>query len=322
MLLRSFRLLAILFTGSIILLALFHHDAFLKASPASPKLPAGVSDQTLRVHVDLVNVLCSVFDKNTNSFVTALGRDDFSIYEDGEKQEIRNFARETNLPLTIAMLVDTSGSVGLKLKFEQEAATSFFQNVLKENDRAMLVELDSSVTLLQDFTNDSNKLAKQIKKLKTSGNTALYDAIQMTCDQKLIRELGRKAIIILSDGEDTQSSAGFRQAVDMAVRAESTIFAVSLSKGGNFGTGENTEKGDTTLKEMARETGGKVFFPFKVEELEDAFRQINQELRSQYSIAYESKNQKRDGSYRKIEIKIPDKDLKLNYRKGYFAPSN
>jgi VWFA-related protein len=322
MLLRFLRLSSITIAGFLIFSTPFQHSSFVQALPANPQLPTGVSGQTYRINVDLVNILCSVFDKNTNSFITALGRDDFSVYEDGAKQEIRNFSRETNLPLTLAMLIDTSSSATPKLKFEQEAATSFFQNVLKDQDRAMLVEFDSSVTLLQDFTNDPNKMAKQIKKLKASGNTALYDAIHMTCDQKLIREKGRKAIIILSDGDDSQSSKTLLQAVEMAVRAESTIFAVSINNGGEFGTGENPERGDAVLKELARETGGKVFFPFKVEELEDAFRQINQELRSQYSIAYVSTNSKRDGSYRKIEVRLPDKNLRLNYRKGYYAPSN
>jgi VWFA-related protein len=220
------------------------------------------------------------------------------------------------------MLIDTSDSTTPKLKFEQEAAISFFHNVLRDQDRAMLVEFDSSVTLLQDFTNDPNKMAKQIKKLKASGNTALYDAIDMACDQKLIREKGRKAIIILSDGADSQSTKTLQQAVEMAIRAESTIFSVSINKGGEFGTGEDTAAGDATLKELAKQTGGKVFFPVKVEELEEAFRQINQELRSQYSIAYESNNTKRDGSFRKIEIRVPDSSLRLNYRKGYYAPSN
>jgi Ca-activated chloride channel homolog len=322
MLLRFLRLLAITIVGFLIFSTPFRHSSFINASPANPQLPTGISGQTYRVNVDLVNVLCSVFDKNTNSFVTALGRDDFSIYEDGVKQEIRNFARETNLPLTLAMLIDTSDTTIPKLKFEQEAANSFFQNVLKDQDRAMLVEFDSSVTLLQDFTNDPNKMAKQIKKLKSSGNTVLFDAIDMACDQKLIREKGRKAIIILSDGDDFVSSKTLQQAVEMAVRAESTIFAISINKGGEFGTGENTEKGDAILKELARQTGGKVFFPVKVEELEESFRQINQELRSQYGIVYVSTNSKRDGNFRKIEIKIPDKSLKLNYRKGYYAPSN
>jgi VWFA-related protein len=160
---------------------LSNQDASKK--PSESQLPSRISNQTYRVSVDLVNVLCSVFDKNTNSFVTNLTRDDFSIYEDGQKQEIKNFARETNLPLTIAMLIDTSDSVAPKLRFEQEAATSFFQSILREKDRAMLVEFDSGVTMLQDFTGDSNKLAKEIHKLKAAGGTALYDAIYMACDE-------------------------------------------------------------------------------------------------------------------------------------------
>ena len=289
---------------------------------SSAQLPRGISDQTYRVNVDLVNVLCSVFDKRTKTFVTSMGQGDFSVFEDGKRQEIRNFTRETDLPLTLAMLVDTSNGVKQKLEFEQDAATSFFANVLKERDRALLVEFNTSVTMLQDFTSDANKLANQIRQLQAGGDTALYDAIHVTCDQKMIRENGRKAMIILSDGEDTISSINYKQAVEMAIRAECTIFSVSISKGGFFGTGENTKKGDDTLKNLARETGGKVFFPFKVEELEDAFRQINQELRSQYSIGYVSTNAQRDGSYRKIEIKAPARGLELNYRKGYYAPSN
>ena len=325
MLLRFLRLYVPLLTGCILLTAAFHdgvsnQDTAKKPTSSESQLPARISNQTYRVSVDLVNILCSVFDKNTNSLVTNLTRDDFSIYEDGQKQEIKNFARETNLPLTIAMLIDTSDSVAPKLKFEQEAATSFFQSVLREKDRACLVEFDSGVTLLQDFTEDPNKLAKEIRKLKAAGGTALYDAIHMTCNEKLIREMGRKAIIILSDGEDESSNVSFHQALEMALRSESTIFAISVSKGGFFGV-EASREGDTILKDMARETGGRVFFPFKVDELEDAFRQINQELRSQYSIGYYSTNTARDGSYRKIDIKVSEKGFKLNHRKGYYAPN-
>jgi VWFA-related protein len=270
--------------------------------------------------VDLVNVLCSVFDKNTNSFVTNLMQEDFTVYEDGEKQEIKNFTREANLPLTIAMLIDTSRSVAPKLKFEQDAATSFFRSILRETDRAMLVEFDSGVTLVQDFTNDPNKLARGISKLRAAGGTALYDAIQITCDEKLIRETGRKALIILSDGEDESSTATLQQATEMALRAEATTFAISISKGGFFGVG-GSEKGDDVLEDIAKETGGRIFFPFKIEDLDEAFRQINQELRSQYSIGYLSTNPLRDGSYRKIEIKVSEGGLKLSHRKGYYAPS-
>ncbi len=318
--LRSLRFYLMLITAVIFLIAVSQGTA-QKASPQK-QLPTGISDQTYRTHVDLVSVLCSVQDKNTNSFVTNLTREDFSIYEDGQKQEITNFARETNLPLTIALLIDTSDSVGPKLRFEQDAATNFFQSVLRQkDDRAMLVEFDSGVTLLQDFTGDPNKLAREIRKLRAAGGTALYDAIQMTCDEKLIRETGRKAIIILSDGDDESSNTTFQQALEMALRAESTIFAISVTKGGYFGV-EGNKRGDNVLKDFSRETGGRPFFPFKLDELDDVFRQINQELRSQYSIGYMSTNAARDGSYRKIDIKVSEKGLRLSHRKGYYAPNS
>ncbi|HYK88610.1 MAG TPA: VWA domain-containing protein [Acidobacteriota bacterium] len=287
----------------------------------SAQQPASrISDQTYRVSVDLVNIFCSVWDKNTNSFVTNLTREDFTVLEDNQKQDIKNFNREMNLPLTIALLVDTSQSVAPKLKFEQDAATAFFQSVLKDRDRAMLVEFDSGVMLVQDFTNDPNKMAKQIRSLRAAGGTALYDAVYLSCDEKLIREMGRKAIVILSDGEDQSSKMTFDQALEMALKAEATIFSISVNRGGFFGVGD-TKNGDRVLKQLADETGGRAFFPFKVEELDDAFRQINQELRSQYNIGYLSSNTKRDGTYRKVEIKIGERGLKLSYRKGYYAPS-
>jgi Ca-activated chloride channel homolog len=312
---RSLRICLTLLAGLLFIITFSRNH--LSGQDSSPKTVR--NDQTYRVNVGLINVPCSVLDKNTNSFVTNLTRSDFSIFEDNQKQEIQTFARESNSPLTLAMLVDTSESVAPKLKFEQEAATSFFQSILRDKDRAMLVEFDSGVTLLQDFTGDANKMAKQIAKLRAAGGTALYDAIYMACDEKLIREYGRKAIIILSDGEDRSSDHTLQQAMEMALRAETTIFAISISKGGFFGVGSSQE-GDAVLKDMARETGGKTFFPFKIEDLEDAFRQINQELRSQYNIGYVSTNPLRDGKYRKIEIRVPDKALKLNYRRGYYSP--
>ncbi len=282
--------------------------------------PTRYDDQTYRVSVDLVNVFCSVWDKNTSAFVTNLSRDDFAIFEDNRKQDIKNFSREMNLPLTLAFLIDTSQSVAPKLKFEQDAATSFFQSVLRDRDRAMLLEFDSGVTLVQDFTNDPNKMVKQIRTLRAAGGTAMYDAIYLACDEKLIREVGRKAIVILSDGEDQSSKSTLEQAMEMALKAEATIFSISVNRGGFFGVG-NTKNGDHVLKQLAEETGGRAFFPFKVEELDDAFRQISQELRSQYNIGYLSNNPSRDGTYRKIEVKIGEKGMKLNYRKGYYAPA-
>ncbi len=325
MLLKYFRLGLVLVAGCLLLMAISYDNLSGQEAaqkPSGSRLPPKYSDQTYHVSVELVNVFCSVFDRRTNNFVTSLTQNDFTVYEDQKKQEIQNFARETNMPLTIAMLVDTSDSVGPKLKFEQDAATAFFQSILKEKeDRGMLLEFDSSVGLLQDFTGDPNKLAKAIKKLKAAGGTALYDAIYETCDEKLIREIGRKAIVILSDGNDTNSKRTLHQATEMALRAEATIFSISVSRGGYFGVTPSGE-GDPILTNLAEETGGKVFFPFKVEDLEQSFREINQELRSQYNLGYISNNKARDGSYRKIEIKVQERGLKLRYRKGYYAPSS
>jgi len=298
-----------------------NQDPAKRPEAAAQQSSSRISDQTYRVSVDLVNIFCSVWDKNTNSFITNLTREDFTVVEDNQKQEIRNFNRETNLPLTIALLIDTSQSVAPKLRFEQDAATSFFHNVLRDRDRAMLVEFDSGVTLVQDFTNDANKMARQIASLRAAGGTALYDAVYLSCDEKLIRETGRKAIMILSDGEDQSSKLTFDQALEMALKAEATIFSISVNRGGFFGVGD-TKNGDRILKQLADETGDRAFFPFKVEELDEAFRQISQELRSQYNIGYLSSNTKRDGTYRKVEVKIAEKGLKLSYRKGYYAPTS
>jgi Ca-activated chloride channel family protein len=284
------------------------------------QLPARISDQTYRIQVDLINVFCSVWNEDTKSYLTSLPEESFLLYEDGVRQKITNFARETNLPLTIVLLVDTSQSVAPKLKFEQDAAINFFYTVLKERDRAMLVAFDSSVTMLQDFTGEANKLAKQIRTMEAAGNTALFDAIVRTCDEKLIRETGRKAIVILSDGNDSASMESYDRARQMAMDANAAIFSISISHGGLFGVGNDNRAGDKVLKDLAADTGGKALFPFLVEDLDSAFREISDELRSQYNLGYSSTNSLHDGSYRKIEVRTTARNVKLNYRKGYFAP--
>ena len=318
--LRSGLAIAAILSALVVSAARPNQSAAPKSDSPGQQPPTRISDQTYRVSVDLVNVFCSVWDRNTNSFVTNLTREDFTVLEDNQKQEIRNFNRETNLPLTIALLMDTSQSVAPKLKFEQDAANGFFYSILRDTDRAMLLEFDSGVTLIQDFTNDPNKMAKQIRSLRAAGGTALYDAIYLACDEKLIRETGRKAIVIVSDGEDQSSKMTFDQALEMALKAEATIFSISVNRGGFFGVGD-TKNGDRVLKQLSDETGGRSFFPFKIDELDDAFRQISQELRSQYNIGYLSNNTKRDGSYRKVEVKVGEKGLRLSYRKGYYAPT-
>jgi Ca-activated chloride channel family protein len=308
-------LLAVVFPGSYIFPG---QESSGGGSKEGAQPSEGLSGQTYRVSVNLVNIICSVYDKNTNSFVTGLSREDFEIYEDGKEQVIENFARETNLPLTIAMLIDTSSSVKPNLQFEQETAADFFHTILQEQDRAMVVEFDPGVTMIQDFTNDANKLASKIYELNAGGpGTKLYDAIYSSCDEKMIRETGRKAIIILSDGEDENSIHDLDQALEMSLRAETIIFTINVLQGSLFGVGDNS-KGNDTLKRLAEDTGGRTFSPY-ADELHETFQKINQELRSQYSIAYTSTNSERDGGYRKIKVKVRG-GYQLNYRKGYYAP--
>jgi Ca-activated chloride channel family protein len=276
--------------------------------------------EPFRVRVDLVNVMLSVFDKQ-GRIIPDLTQKDVTILEDGVPQEILNFNRDVTLPLTIALLVDTSESVHPKLKFEQAAATHFFMTVLQERDRGLLLEFDSGVTLLQDFTNDPNRLAKMIRALKAGGGTSLYDAIYMVCDEKLMLESGRRTIVILSDGDDTASKYSFESSLEMTHRAETTIFGISTSRGGFFGIPDRrAQAGDRALEQLTAETGGRTFFPVKEEDLEGAFQQIAQELRSQYSIGYISANKKKDGNYRNIQVKLADKDYRVRHKKGYYPP--
>lgn len=274
----------------------------------------------IRVPVDLVNVLCTVFDKQ-GRIIPDLTQNDFIITEDGQTQEISNFTQDVNLPLTIALLVDTSESVHPKLKFEQQAATNFFMSVLQPRDRGLLVEFDTGVTLLQDFTNDPNRLAKMIRTLKAGGGTSLYDAVYMICDEKLLNETGRRTIIVLSDGEDTSSKYTFENALELAQRSEATIYAISTSRGGFFGIPDKRAlAGDRVLTQLTDDTGGRIFFPVKDEDLETSFQQVASELRSQYALGYISSNKKKDGSYRNISVKTANKDYKIRHKKGYFAP--
>lgn len=294
------------------------------------------SSGPIKVEVNLVNILCTVTDKD-NRFVTGLQKEDFKVFEDGTPQEISNFSRETNLPLAIALLIDTSESVMPKLKFEQQVAINFLHSVLRHEDKALLVEFDSGVTLLQDFTNDVNKLAREIRALRAGGGTSLYDAVYLVSEQKLLAEKGRKTIILITDGSDTTSRTSFEEALEMAQRAEVTVFAIStnkilerfaaagpasfalLSQSGRF-IQIKAKDGDKALQKLAEETGGRVFYPQKTSELDLAFKQINEELRSQYYLGYFSSNQRRDGAYRTITVKVAGKDLRVRHRRGYYAP--
>jgi len=272
--------------------------------------------EPFRVEVETVNVLVSVHDRETAKFVTDLMVEDFEIYEEGVLQEITNFSQQTDLPLAIALCVDTSSSVKVKLEFEKEAATDFIYSVMRPTDKALLLEFDTGVTLLHDFTSNPNDLTREIDRLKAGGGTSLYDAIYLVSDEKLMSVPGRKTIVVLSDGADLTSEYSFEDALRTAFQAEAAIYAISTTR---FGADIDHE-GDNALKQLAGRTGGRVYFPHSVSQLTEAFRDINEELRNQYNIAFVPRNKRRDGKFRELEVKVKHPDSIVYHRKGYFAP--
>jgi len=272
-------------------------------------------DQRIRVAVDAVNLLVSINSKNGGEFITDLGKEDFTIFEDGTRQRISNFSKQTDLPLTIALCIDTSSSVKLKLGFEKEAALDFLYEVVQPTDRALLAEFDTGVTLLHDYTSNPNDLAREIRKLKAGGGTSLYDAIYLVAEQKMLDEPGRRTIVIMSDGSDLTSTHRYEDALRMVLRAEAAIYAISTTRIG----ASIDHEGDNALKQLTEATGGRVFFPFANSRLAEAFRAINEELRSQYSITYTPTNRRKDGTFRKVKVDVDRGGIVVRHRQGYYA---
>jgi VWFA-related protein len=289
------------------------------ATSATTQEPAGAKEP-IRVRVNLVNVLFTVTDKKSH-LVRDLTKDDFRVLEDRQPQAIRFFSRETDLPLRIGVLIDTSNSIRDRLHFEQEAAIDFLQETLRPGkDLAFVVAFDVEPQLLQDYTDDVEKMAEATRNLQAGGGTALYDAVFFACKQKLLifpppEPYLRRVMIVISDGLDNQSQHTREEAIAMAQRAEVTIFTISTNRSGL------TERGDKVLKRLAEETGGRPFFPFEARDLAANFQEIVHELRSQYSLAYVPTNEKTDGTFRTINIEPVDKSLKVRAKNGYFAPS-
>jgi len=285
--------------------------------PAAPTRPQ--DEQTISVEVNLVNIPVSVADKK-GKFVTNLKKEDFKVFEDERAQTITNFSSESNLPLTIALLVDTSGSIRDKLRFEEEAAIEFFYSTLQRGkDKALVISFDSGVDLLQDFTDDPEKLADKIRKIRAGGGTSLYDAIYLAVNQKLTGQNGRRVIILITDGDDNSSRVSLTETLEAAQRNEVTLYAISTNSTAFFGSKEQ-ERGDKTLKKLAEETGGKAFFPLKIQDLASSFLDIHDELRSQYQIGYRPLNAKLDGTFRRIRVDVSDKRYKARARSGYYMP--
>jgi VWFA-related protein len=293
-----------------------------KPEAASRPAPAQASSDLdkIRVRVELVNVLLTVTDKK-NRLVLDLTKDDFQVFEDKTPQVVRYFSRETDLPLRIGILIDTSNSIRDRLRFEQEAAVDFLDASLRPGkDLAYVVAFDVEPQLVQDYTDNMEKLSDAIRNLRAGGVTSLYDAIYFSCKEKMLffpppEPYLRRVMILVSDGQDNQSEHTRDEALAMAQRAEVTIDAISTNRSGTPG------RGDKILEKLAKETGGRAFFPFEARDLAASFQEIGRELRSQYSLGYISTNTAHDGTFRNISIEPVDKSLRVLAKPGYFAPA-
>jgi len=291
-----------------------------RQAPAKQPPPAQVEDlNRISVDVTAVDVLFTVTDKR-GRFVTDLTKDDFELIENKKLQSIQQFSAESDLPLRLGILIDTSNSIRDRFKFEQQAASQFVRTVLKTDaDKAMIISFDSTAQLISDLTNDTGVLEEAIQGLRAGGGTSLYDAIYFACRDKLQldqpKNKYRRALVILSDGEDNQSHYTREQAIEMAQRADTVIFSISTNI-----TRSETE-GDRILTYFAKETGGRVYFPFKIEDLVEHFENVRNELSHQYVILYRPEPLLTDGLFHKFELKVKNrKDLFVRVRPGYYAP--
>ncbi|MGB7721539.1 MAG: VWA domain-containing protein [Bryobacteraceae bacterium] len=298
--------------------------AVAAAAGQDPAKPAGQvlqSDEPTRIQVDVtrVSLLFTVTDKK-GRFITDLDKNDFEIVEGKRRQTISDFAAESDLPLRLGILIDTSNSVRERFKFEQEAAGQFIDSVMRTNlDKAMVVSFDTSAELVSDLINDTDKLTAAIRDLRPGGGTSLYDAIYFACRDKLSQDQPRykfrRAIVIVSDGDDNQSRYTRDQALEMAQKADVVIYAISTNI-----TRIETD-GDKVLRYFAQETGGRAFFPFKVVDLDQSFENIANELRHQYSLSYRPDPLKTDGLFHAIDVRVKErKNFLVNVRRGYYAP--
>ena len=294
--------------------------------------------ETLKVNVDVVQLFFNVKDKR-GALIPSLGKDAFQISEDGKPQTIKYFNAESNLPLTLGILIDSSGSQQRVLDMEKEVGGEFLQEILRPKDEAFVISFDVNVDLLQDFTNSVHDLKVALNKarINTGGGggplpglgggpiptsnprgTLLYDAIYLASHDELSHEVGRKAMIILTDGEDQGSQLRIKDAIEASQKSDAIVYVLLIADRGFYGLGGYS--GDREMKKLAEETGGRVIeVGNKIEKLKQAFQQISQELRSQYNIGYTPTNSKHDGTFRKVEIRTKQQGYKIQARAGYYA---
>jgi Ca-activated chloride channel family protein len=306
----------------------------------APAPAAGEPDQgaSIRQNVNLVDVLFTVFN-NKNKIVSNLEQADFKVFDDNLPQEIRFFSRQTDLPLRVGLLLDTSNSIRERLKFEQQAATDFLFDVIRrDKDQAFLMTVDDNPEVIQPFTGDVPHLRDVIQHQRAGGGTALYDAIYQAC-QELLRSPPpaagaapdlRRVMVVISDGEDNLSRHSRGEALDMAQRAGIVIYAISTSidwivtdqetnASKSFNRKYQKNEGDRVLEEFSTDSGGRVFFPYHVDDLAQSFQDIGEELRSQYSLGYVPAGRTADRRFHSIRITVNTKGLQVHARKGYYA---
>ena len=283
--------------------------------------PSEETAPTIFRTVNEVNVVFTVTDKH-GRYVKDLKKNDFKVLDDlRPADEIRSFHNETDLPLQVGLLVDASNSVRDRFKFEQESAIEFLnQTVRPKYDKAFVVGFDATPEVTQDFTDNTELLSRGVRALRPGGGTALYDAIYYACRDKLMKapQTGpvRRALIVLSDGDDNQSHVTREEAIDMAQRAEVIVYTISTNIVGS------RNKGDKILERIANASGGRPFFPFQITDVANAFAEIQDELRSQYALSYKPADLKADGRYHSIEILAQNhKNLRVRSRRGYYAPA-
>lgn len=286
---------------------------------AAPPAPAQrQSPTTIVKNVNEVNIVFSALDKH-HHIITGLRRDQVEVFDSKHPQVITRFLSEGDLPLRIALLIDTSTSVRGRFKFEQEAAIEFIESVLRQGtDKAMVVAFDSNFQVVQDFTDNEEALAQGINSLRAGGGTALYDAIYYTSRQKLFHDGSdlRNVMVVISDGDDDQSRYSASEALAMAQQAGAIIYTISTDQ-----TGSDPED-DKLMKNFADATGGRSFFPFEAPELGHIFASITNELRHQYVVSYEPNDFIANGTFHPIEVKILVKNVIARTRRGYYATQN
>jgi len=293
------------------------------ASPAPETTPpVEPPSATFRKRVNEVNVVFTVTDRH-GRYVNNLTKTDFNVLDDQRPAlEVRSFRRETDLPLQVGLLVDASNSVRDRFKFEQQAAIEFLNETIRPKyDQAFVVGFDVTPEVTQDFTDNTDALSNGVRSLRPGGGTAMYDALYFACRDKLMKEPQtgpvRRAVILLSDGDDNQSHVTREEAVEMAERAEVIVYAISTNINGSG------SRGDKVLERIADATGGRAFFPFQITEVSNAFSEIQNELRSQYALAYTPASLAPNGQYHSIEIIAQNrKGLRVRSRHGYYAPTN